>query len=57
MDYEKKLREYIELIMGNSDYRLNAKDWAFGAIDFASEIGLINSNVREKLKEEYQLLD
>lgn len=57
MDYEKKLREYIDLILNNPCYQLEAKEWAYGATDFAYGSGLINWEVRNKLQTDYKLLN
>lgn len=57
MDYEKKIRKYITSILNNPCYQTNAKEWAFGAIDFAYESELISLEVRDKLQTDYELLD
>lgn len=57
MDYKEKLREYIDSIKGNPAYRLNYKEWAYGAVDFAYNAGLIVSEAKLALEKEYQLLE
>lgn len=57
MDYEKKLREYIESVMSNPIYQPECKEWAFGAAGFAYDAGLISLHVRNMIQTEYSLLE
>lgn len=57
MNYEKELRKYINEIRGNPVYRKNYLEWAFGAVNFAYNAGLIDSTVSDVLNNEYGLLE
>lgn len=57
MDYEEKLSDYIDSIINDPRYKSDARDWAFGAIDFAFSVGLIGLDIRNMLQEKYQLIN
>ena len=53
-----KLEDYCKETSADSRYSDNSKcNWAFGAIDFACNAGLISSREYEALLEEFQLLE
>ena len=55
---KEKLEEYCKEAIADSRYSDNSKcNWAFGAIDFACNAGLISSREYEALLEEFQLLE
>lgn len=53
-DIEMKLREYVEKRLNDEGYRKKERrDWAFGAVDFAANVGLINTVTYSALLEEF----
>lgn len=54
---KEKLEEYCRETISDSRYGNAKRDWAFGAIDFACNAGLISSREYEALLEEFQLLE
>lgn len=57
MDYEKILREYIKTCLDGKYERKAGENWAFAAVDFAFYAGLIGQEERNKLFDEYKLLN
>lgn len=55
---KEKLKEYCVKVISNGKFSDKSKsNWAFGAIDFACNAGLISSREYEALLEEFQLLE
>ncbi|MCC8024725.1 MAG: hypothetical protein LIP16_05430 [Clostridium sp.] len=54
---EKELREYIESLL-TKPYDCNTvKEWAFGAVDFSCQSGLIDISIRDSIQQDYKLMD
>lgn len=52
----EKLAEYIDNLFGQYDFPENrVRDWAYGAIDFAYETGMIDNKEKVQLINTYEL--
>lgn len=52
----EKLEEYIDNLFEDDNTPKNQlKDWAYGAIDFAYETGMIGEMEKNRLKDIYEL--
>lgn len=55
---EQKLRKYIESALEFENVKVETKkNWAFGAVDFAFQSGLIDSNKFSEIAQEYGLYE